>query len=89
MSNFLFNHVVYLQNSLQYEFLLYRRFIGSLRRMGQERGMRIPEPSLVRDITHPNPESDLPNIKRISQDRIQLVLIVLPNQGDLYGMYRL
>lgn len=51
--------------------------------MGWERGMKIADP-FVRDFHRPNPEKDLPEIKRKSP-KIEMVMIVLPRYGDYYG----
>ncbi|XP_071529363.1 protein argonaute-2-like isoform X2 [Panulirus ornatus] len=60
-----------------------RRFVGSLIRMGQERGMTIGFP-VMKNFQHPNPEGDLPEIK--SQfPNIEMIMVVLPRFGNYYG----
>lgn len=60
-----------------------RRFVGSLIRMGQERGMSIGYP-VMKNFQHPNPETDLPEIKSQSPN-IEMIMVVLPRFGNYYG----
>ncbi|KAG7176184.1 argonaute 2-like 2, partial [Homarus americanus] len=67
------------------DFLL--EFLGSLRRMGRERGMTIEEPveiREVRDFYAVNPEVDFANIKK-KFPTIEMIMVVLPKSKDVYG----
>lgn len=61
-------------------------FIGTMKKMGRERGMTINEPSLIYNGRNPAPERDLPNVKK-RLPQVQLIMVVLPRDGDYYGMY--
>lgn len=52
--------------------------------MGRERGMVIENPREVRSLWQPSPEADIPQVKKKLPD-VQLIFVVLPRDGDLYG----
>lgn len=54
--------------------------------MGEERGMNVRPPVLVRDFQNPHPEVDLKRIKDL-HPTVQLILVVLPRRGDYYRKY--
>lgn len=62
-----------------------RRFVDKMKEMGRERGMKISDPSLVFNARNPAPEGDLPNVKK-KFPNVQLIMVVLPRDGDYYGM---
>lgn len=59
-------------------------FIGTMKKMGRERGMTINEPSLIYNGRNPAPERDLPNVKK-RLPQVQLIMVVLPRDGDYYA----
>ena len=48
--------------------------------------MNINDPGLIYNGRYPAPEVDLPNVKK-RLPNIQLIMVVLPREGDYYGMY--
>lgn len=57
-----------------------------MQQMGKERGMSISPPALIANCRNPAPEGDLSNVKR-KHPNVQLIMVVLPRDGDYYGMY--
>lgn len=57
-----------------------------MKKMGKERGMNISDPAYVFHARHPTPETDLPDVLRRVKE-VQLIMVVLPKDGDYYGMY--